>query len=171
MRRTVALSVLCALASHAGADDLGTDFGPQARALYRVAACGGTRPCRAVPRPGDHVALHVDVELYASYRRAWADKAGAFIATLRPKAAPTTIVYPFGGGDLTSALVVFPDATEITTISLEAPGDVRAIDTIKSRSSASTWGRSAATSVGCIAPRTRRPRACRPPRTPSSPAR
>ena len=29
-----------------------------------------------------------------------------------------------------SALVVFPDATEITTISLEAAGDVRAIDGI-----------------------------------------
>jgi hypothetical protein len=41
------------------------------------------------------------------------------------------VVYPFGGGDLTSALVVFPDATEITTISLEAAGDVRAIDEVK----------------------------------------
>jgi len=133
MRRTVALSVLCALASHAAADDLGTDFGPQARALYRVAACGGDE---AVPErfPVRVITSHCASmsSLYASYRRAWADKAGAFIGNLRPKAAPTTVVYPFGGGDLTSALVVFPDATEITTISLEAPGDVRAIDTIKS---------------------------------------
>jgi hypothetical protein len=32
-------------------------------------------------------------------------------------------VYPFGGGDLGSALVTFPDAREITTISLEHAGD------------------------------------------------
>jgi hypothetical protein len=38
------------------------------------------------------------------------------------------------GGDLVSALVAFPEATEITTISLEAAGDVRAIDTIDARS-------------------------------------
>jgi len=133
MRRTLALSLLCVLASRAAADDLGTDFGPQARALYRVGACGGDEavPARFSART---IASHCASmsSLYASYRRAWADQAGAFIANLRPKAGPTTVVYPFGGGDLTSALVVFPDATEITTISLEAPGDVRAIDTIKS---------------------------------------
>ena len=33
------------------------------------------------------------------------------------------MVYPFGGGDLMSALVTFPDAKEITTISLEHAGD------------------------------------------------
>ena len=38
---------------------------------------------------------------------------------------PKTVVYPFGGGDLISALVAFPDATEITTISLELAGDPR----------------------------------------------
>jgi hypothetical protein len=38
------------------------------------------------------------------------------------------VVYPFGGGDLTSALATFPDADEITTISLEPAGDVRPID-------------------------------------------
>jgi hypothetical protein len=69
-------------------------------------------------------------DMYGSYRRAWADKATAFIAKLEPADLPKTVVYPFGGGDLTSALVVFPDATEITTLSLEAPGDVRAIDVI-----------------------------------------
>jgi hypothetical protein len=36
-------------------------------------------------------------------------------------------VYPFGGGDLISALVPFPDATEITTISLELAGDPRGV--------------------------------------------
>jgi hypothetical protein len=36
---------------------------------------------------------------------------------------PTTVVYPFGGGDLASALVTYPDARDITTISLEHAGD------------------------------------------------
>ncbi len=133
MSRTLTLLLLASLASQASADAPGTDFGPAARALYRVAACGGDEaiPARFSART---IASHCTsmTSLYASYKRAWADIAGAFIAKLRPATAPTTVVYPFGGGDLTSALVVFPDATDITTISLEAPGDVRAIDTIKS---------------------------------------
>ena len=42
--------------------------------------------------------------------------------------SPKTVVYPFGGGDLMSALVAFPDATEITTISLELAGDPRRLE-------------------------------------------
>jgi hypothetical protein len=48
-----------------------------------------------------------------------------------PKDIPSTVVYPFGGGDLISALVAFPDAKEITTISLEMAGDPRRLRTIK----------------------------------------
>lgn len=109
----------------------GTDFAAQVRALYRVAACGGED---AIPErfSAKTIERHCREmkETYASYRRAWAVPAGAFIGNLRPSDVPKTVVYPFGGGDLVSALVVYPDATEITTISLEAPGDVRAIDTI-----------------------------------------
>jgi hypothetical protein len=36
-------------------------------------------------------------------------------------------VYPFGGGDLSTALTVFPDATEYTTLSLEGMGDPRPV--------------------------------------------
>ena len=43
---------------------------------------------------------------------------------------PKTVVYPFGGGDLISALVAFPEATEITTISLELAGDPRRLRTL-----------------------------------------
>ena len=46
-----------------------------------------------------------------------------YIAALRPTDLPTTVVYPFGGGDLVSALLTYPDAREITTMSLEHPGD------------------------------------------------
>ena len=109
----------------------GTDFAAQARALYRVAACGGDDAI-ADRFPAQVVAAHCKqmAETYGAYRKAWADPAAKFIGDLRPNDAPKTVVYPFGGGDLVSALVAFPTATEITTISLEAPGDVRAIDTI-----------------------------------------
>ncbi|HEX2690494.1 MAG TPA: hypothetical protein VHN14_27955 [Kofleriaceae bacterium] len=111
----------------------GTDFGPQVRLMFRVAACGSED---AIPErfSAKAITLHCKemAEIYASYRKAWADEAKAFLAGLRPKDLPGTVVYPFGGGDLSSALAVYPDATELTTISLEAAGDVRVIDTIKS---------------------------------------
>lgn len=109
----------------------GTDFAAQARAMFRIAACGGDEPV-AGRFPARTIERHCREmkETYASYRKAWADPAARFIGDLRPTDAPRTVVYPFGGGDLVSALVVFPHATEITTISLEAPGDVRVIDAI-----------------------------------------
>jgi hypothetical protein len=124
--------VLVALAGTAHADPAqGTDFGPQVRAMFRVAACGGDDaiPDKFTPKVIDaHCKEMADV--YTSYKRAWADEAQKFIAKLRPADLPATVVYPFGGGDLSSALAVYPDATELTTISLEAAGDIRAIDSI-----------------------------------------
>ncbi|MEZ4368885.1 MAG: hypothetical protein R2939_21790 [Kofleriaceae bacterium] len=111
---------------------VGTDFAAEAAAMFRVAACGGDAalPAGVSARVvGSHcrsMARH-----YASYRRGWASRAGAFFAKVRPPTLPTAVVYPFGGGDLTSALVVFPDTTELTTISLEAAGDVRALARIE----------------------------------------
>ena len=67
---------------------------------------------------------------YDDYRKGWVDVAKPFLAALRPKDLPRVVVYPFGGGDLVSALATFPDATEITTISLEPAGDVRPIDAL-----------------------------------------
>jgi hypothetical protein len=138
MRRSfIAVSVLLCVIGAARADQKpapskGTDFADEVRTLYRVAACGGDDaiPERFTARTID---LHCKemAEVYKSYKKAWADQAEKFIADLRPKDIPKTVVYPFGGGDLTSALVVFPDATELTTISLEAAGDIRVVDTIK----------------------------------------
>lgn len=108
-----------------------TDFGPQARAMFRVAACRSDEPIPA--RFGTKsVERHCKqmTAIYDAYKKRWLDKAMPFIANLRPADAPKTVVYPFGGGDLSSALAVFPGATEVTTISLEAPGDVRVIDSI-----------------------------------------
>jgi hypothetical protein len=64
---------------------------------------------------------------YSRYEVRWLAQAAAFFATVRPNDLPSRVVYPFGGGDLVTALAVFPRAVEITTISLEAPGDVRLV--------------------------------------------
>jgi hypothetical protein len=135
MRTTCLATVLliAALAAARAEPSPGTDFGPQARAMFRVAACGSDDaiPARFSARA---ITAHCKemAEIYASYRKAWADEARTFIAALRPRDLPRAVVYPFGGGDLSSALAVYPDASELTTISLEAAGDVRVIDTIKS---------------------------------------
>jgi hypothetical protein len=107
----------------------GLDFIDEARVLFRVAACG---PSGDVPARFDAaaVARHcADLgRAYDDYKKGWVDVAKPFLATLRPKDLPTTVVYPFGGGDLVTALATFPDAREITTISLEPAGDIRPID-------------------------------------------
>ena len=108
----------------------GAQFTKQVRAAFRVAACGGA---------DDLLPPHIDKSLvdthctmltsaFAEYRKEWLDVAGPFIAKLRPAGLPASVVYPFGGGDLVSALATYPDATELTTLSLEIAGDIRAID-------------------------------------------
>src|SRR4051794_27401115 len=86
----------------------GSDFGPQARVLFRVAACGSED---AIPERFSTKAITAHCKemagIYTSYRKAWADAAQAFIAGLRPRDLPKTVVYPFGGGDLSSALAVY----------------------------------------------------------------
>jgi hypothetical protein len=107
------------------------DFGAQANLLFRVAACGSDAPLPAsidvgvVDRHCANIRHRMD-----EYRRNYFEKARPFFAALVPADAPKAVVYPFGGGDLLSALVAFPDATEITTISLELAGDPRRIDTL-----------------------------------------
>ena len=61
------------------------------------------------------------------YRSRWISPARTFFAEHVPSTVPRTVVYPFGGGDLASALVVYPDADSITTLSLEPAGDPRTI--------------------------------------------
>ena len=131
MRRTLHTAVaviaasggLVAAAPTAAADD-GAEFLQDARLFYRVVACGGSDPL-----PATLDAATVDAHCaemarrYQHYTDKYVTPARAFFAPLRPANLPTTVVYPFGGGDLGSALVTFPDAREITTISLEHAGD------------------------------------------------
>ena len=104
----------------------GEDFAADARLLVRVAACSGDEPLPA-GLDAAVVKAHCDWLLprMASYRKLYVGTAQPFLAGLRPKTAPTVVVYPFGGGDLLSALTSYPDATEITTLSLEHGGDPR----------------------------------------------
>ncbi len=61
------------------------------------------------------------------YRDRWVAVARPFFADKVPADVPKRVVYPFAGGDLSTALTVFPDADEITTISLEPAGDPRTL--------------------------------------------
>jgi hypothetical protein len=104
------------------------DFGEEVRLLYRVAACGSEAPlppeldARIVKAHCDEIRPKIE-----AYRRRYVAVAKPFLAALRPADLPDRVVYPFGGGDLVTALTTYPDAREITTVSLELAGDPRRI--------------------------------------------
>lgn len=108
----------------------GALFTKQVQGAFRVAACGGGDALLPAHIDKKLVDLHCSAitQGFDEYKKEWLDVAAPFIAKIRPKDLPTTVVYPFGGGDLVSALATYPDATELTTISLEIAGDIRAID-------------------------------------------
>ncbi|MGE0551440.1 MAG: hypothetical protein AB7O24_19230 [Kofleriaceae bacterium] len=121
----------------------GVDFIEDARLLYRIAACGATdQPLPEVLTKGDpkrteKLAKIVDrhckriLERVTAFRAQYFERARPWFDAVVPADAPATVVYPFGGGDLLSALVAFPNATEITTISLEMSGDPRRLRTLE----------------------------------------
>ena len=123
VRVLVAAALLCA-AGTASAEDP-RDFIAEAKVIYRVVACGN--PTEAAPTNLDAKVIETHcadmAKKYESIKKRYFEPASAFFAPLRPKDLPTTVVYPFGGGDLLSALVTYPDARDITTISLEHAGD------------------------------------------------
>jgi hypothetical protein len=120
----VVLSAVSAVASAGPAFAQPQDLGADAKLLYRAVACGGDA---ALPAPLD--ARMIDAHCkqvqpwYVMLQTRYVTPARELFATVRPAGLPTTVVYPFGGGDLVSALITYPDATEITTISLEHAGD------------------------------------------------
>ena len=127
----LALSLLAILAQ---APAPALDFTEEAKILYRVVACGNDA---ALPEGmdakivEDHCKeLHRRADLY---RATWIKEASPFIQSLKPAGLPTTVVYPFGGGDLISALTTYPEAKEITTMSLEHAGDPRRIKGITAK--------------------------------------
>ena len=109
------------------------DFTPYARTLAHIAACSplGSLPERFDPRVVESHCKQL-AALQERWRQLWLMQAQPFLARVVPHDLPTTVVYPFGGGDLLTALVTFPKATEITTLSLEPAGDPRTIDALTS---------------------------------------
>lgn len=102
------------------------EFTAELKALQAITACDGS------PLPGidaDAVARHCDAlgKTMVEYESAWAVPARTFFAELVPADVPKTVLYPFGGADLLTALTVYPSLAELTSISLEAGGDPRSI--------------------------------------------
>jgi hypothetical protein len=105
----------------------GEDFASDVRLLYRTVACSGDEalPPGFEPVVAEHCAWLNGV--LARYRDDYLARARPFLQKLRPADLPPAVVYPFGGGDLLSALTTYPDALEYTTVSLEHEGDPRRI--------------------------------------------
>jgi len=129
--RSLLVLVGLLLATPAAADP--PDYVDDARLFYRYVACAGDDP---VPtKLAKVVAKHckwMDKKT-AAFRARFVEPATAFFAAARPSNLPTTVVYPFGGGDLVSAMVTYPDATEITTLSLERGGDPRKLGKLSAK--------------------------------------
>jgi len=142
MRSSLVVGIIVALAvGRAEADPAGHDFIAEARALLVVGACAeGAVPAQIKPAV---VAAHCKQvrAAQADYQASWLARAREFFAANVPTSIPKVVVYPFAGGDLATALAVYPDADEITTLSLEPAGDPRALarlDASQLRSSLAT---------------------------------
>lgn len=116
------LSLVLAL-SLSATDQPGVEFIDDVRPIFELVTCQAT--------PSGLDATVVDTwctkqkRRYERFTSKWGTKANAFLTPHKPAGLPTTLVYPFGGGDLMSALQIFPEAQEVTTISLELAGDPR----------------------------------------------
>ncbi|MFZ5439286.1 MAG: hypothetical protein ACOZQL_04715 [Myxococcota bacterium] len=99
------------------------DFIDDVRPLFQLVTCQG------VPAPLDAKTVErwctSQRRRYTSFRESWGVRARDFLTPLLPAELPPELVYPFGGGDLMSALQLFPKATVVTTLSLELAGDPR----------------------------------------------
>jgi len=111
----------------------GHDFTADGKALLAVGACGDVAP----PDGFDPKVLAAHCEIIkkaqADYLARWVKPARHFFAEKVPSDVSKKVVYPFAGGDLSTALTVYPDADEITTLSLEPAGDPRDLEHLKGR--------------------------------------
>jgi len=124
-----ALAILAAPAlarAEPAAPAAGHDFLAEAKALLVVGACAeGPSP----QLNAEIVAAHCKTvrAAQADYQKTWITVAREFFVEHVPATIPKVVVYPFAGGDLSTALTVYPDADEITTLSLEPAGDPTAL--------------------------------------------
>jgi hypothetical protein len=115
----------------------GHDFIEEARLIYQVVACGEGTPPAMLGQPGEakivEVHCRAQKQLMERFRTRYVQRAQPFLARWLPADLPAQVVYPFGGGDLVSALITYPDAIEITTMSLEHAGDPRRVAALRGR--------------------------------------
>ena len=106
----------------------GQDFIHEGKLIFSIAACGGDD----IPAGFDKAVIDDHCrrmkQMTDQYRKAFIDKATPFMAGLRPGGIPRKIFVPFGGGDLLPAMIMYPDASEYVTISLESSGDPRRLE-------------------------------------------
>ena len=127
MTRFLLPIALALVVAPAAAASTPLELDAEVKALFRVAACDGTDLDARFDRAVVDEHCRALAKTVARYRETWLNPARPFFDTLVPKDIPKTIVYPFAGGDLMTALAVFPDLAEITTVSLEAGGDARGL--------------------------------------------
>jgi hypothetical protein len=127
----VALLLSAAAPSHPNG---GADFTAEAKLLFRIVACAGDAPIPPAldPRVIETHCKELEKKT-ARYKATWIQVAEPFLQKLKPSGLPTTVVYPFGGGDLISALTTYPEAVDITTLSLEHAGDPRRVNALNPR--------------------------------------
>jgi hypothetical protein len=126
MRLLGAVVVVALGTSHAFAD-APLELLEEGKQLMAVAACGkGELPAKVKQATVDAHCKKVAVD-QEEYKKSWISVAAPFFKTIVPAGLPTKVVYPFAGGDLSTALTVYPDADEITTLGLEPAGEPRAI--------------------------------------------
>jgi hypothetical protein len=114
----------------AGGPSDAADFIDDVRLIFQVVTCqSGT-----VPAPLDAKTVETYCKemtpKFERFRSHWGVTARAFLEGQRPPGVPGELVYPFGGGDLMMALTAFPEATVVTTMSLELAGDPRRLKTL-----------------------------------------
>jgi hypothetical protein len=119
----------------------GHDFTAEAKALLTVGACGGGPVPEGIPQALVDKHCSVITKAQEDYSNGWLKKAEPFFEQKVPKDVPKKVLYPFAGGDLSTALTVYPDADEITTISLEPPGDPRTLGALKGKALENALGK------------------------------
>ncbi|MCA9667082.1 MAG: hypothetical protein KC503_15900 [Myxococcales bacterium] len=106
----------------------GRDFIREAKALMKLAACAGDGELPPKVRQATWKRHCARIKRrMQQYRDNYIKHMKPFLAKLQPAGLPDVVVYPFGGGDLLSALLTYPDAREITSLSLEQVGDPRRV--------------------------------------------
>jgi hypothetical protein len=132
---TTATTTAPTVSTTARGANAGEDFIAEARLLFKLVAC--TRDEAALPEgwPSKMLRQHCTAlrDQTTRYRSHWVDRSRPLLSRLVPTTLPTSVLYPFGGGDLVTALATFPKAQELTTISLERAGDIRGIATLGRR--------------------------------------